>query len=451
MKYFTKTSFSKKLNLILIFFSIIVFFYIVYRDFIHYENQKNYTISYLIVLLIILILIITLNLNNHLRSNIITVFISILTSLYLVEILIFLNLNYKFLSDFKKDFDKRTKFEVYQDLKKQDPNIYPAIFPVNFINEETFDKNSLIPLGNISNKNILWCNENGYYVTFDSDQHGFRNNNSIWKSNFINFTFLGDSYVEGACVKSEDTISENLSKISNQNVLNLARGGNGPLLNLATLYEFSKLSKGSKLFWFYYEGNDIGDMKKELKSSQLKKYLRNINFTQNLKFRQEEIDEFLKKYSEEKIQKFKNNIDHNLNELSPLKIFKLFNLRYNLQLFILSISNKKIKIEESDLETFVKIVNKAKNFSINKGADFYFVYLPSYNRYITNQKENFLSKKILIKKLNEKKIKVIDLDLLVFDQIVDKLNLFPLRRSGHYNERGYREVANAILKYIENE
>ena len=33
------------------------------------------------------------------------------------------------------------------------------------------------------------------------------------------------------------------SKISNQNVLNLARGGNGPLLNLAILYEFSKLSK----------------------------------------------------------------------------------------------------------------------------------------------------------------------------------------------------------------
>lgn len=88
-------SISKKLNYTLIILVTFVLLYIIYRDLIYYENQKDYTFLYLIVCFISFILIIMLNLSNQLRSNIITVIISILFSLYLVEIILFLNLDLK--------------------------------------------------------------------------------------------------------------------------------------------------------------------------------------------------------------------------------------------------------------------------------------------------------------------------------------------------------------------
>ena len=51
--------------------------------------------------------------------------------------------------------------------------------------------------------------------------------------------------------KQENNFANQISNIKSLNVLNLGYGGNGPLLELATLKEF-KPENFSKVIWFFY-------------------------------------------------------------------------------------------------------------------------------------------------------------------------------------------------------
>lgn len=441
---------SKKINIFLILNVLLIFIYTLYRDLIYFNNEKNYNLIYLIYFIVIFFLIGTLFLKDEIRKNLITSIISLIITLYFIELFIFFNLKIKLSKYLQDGFDKRTRYEVFTDIRKTNPNIYPAVFPSNFIYNQISDKSPIVPFGNISGKEILWCNENGYYSIFKSDRYGFRNpNDKIWEKKLINYILIGDSYTEGACVNTKDTISGKLSLISNKDTLNLGRGGNGPLSKLAILYEFSKISEGTNLLWFYYEGNDIKDMMEERNSEILNKYYENKNYRQNLKSNQKLIDQLLINYSEEKIKTKKKEVDHALKEYSPLKILGLYNVRFNLKEFIITrLLKKKKKFENKELIFFESIINKANKFTLEKKGNFYFVYLPNYNRYIFKSPNNYMSKDDILKILNKNKIKVIDIDELVFKKEEDKLSLFPLRKSGHYNEIGYEKVSRAIVDYL---
>ena len=109
-----------------------------------------------------------------------------------------------------KNYDTRTIWQVYQDLKKEDPNIVVEIVPSQSLSSINF-----LPLSGISNSKTIACNENGYYSNYQSDRYGF-NNPDI---NYDNFTkkkvmLIGDSFVHGACVDEENTLSSQLNKIN---------------------------------------------------------------------------------------------------------------------------------------------------------------------------------------------------------------------------------------------
>ena len=55
------------------------------------------------------------------------------------------------------------------------------------------------------------------------------------------------------------------------------------------------LSKVNLIIWFYYEGNDLAGLGYETENKTLKNYLTNREFSQNLKNKQEEIDELVEK------------------------------------------------------------------------------------------------------------------------------------------------------------
>ena len=88
-------------------------------------------------------------------------------------------------------------------------------------------------------------------------------------------------------------------------------GGNGPLIEYATLREYLNTNV-KKVLWIYYEGNDLSDLNLEKKNNILINYLKDLNFTQNLKFRQNKIDNLLlnliKKSEKEEKEKEKEKI-----------------------------------------------------------------------------------------------------------------------------------------------
>ena len=56
--------------------------------------------------------------------------------------------------------------------------------------------------------------------------------------------------------------------------------GNGPLIEYASFKEFSRDKEINNLILFYYEGNDIGNLLKEIKDPILSKYYDYQNFSQ---------------------------------------------------------------------------------------------------------------------------------------------------------------------------
>ena len=80
-------------------------------------------------------------------------------------------------------------------------------------------------------------------------------------------------------------------------------GANGPLRELGSLIEYGVNLKPKKILWFHYS-NDLRDLHRELEDSQLKKYMLEDGFKQNLIIKQKEIDQVLKKFHDKKFQQY---------------------------------------------------------------------------------------------------------------------------------------------------
>ena len=122
-------------------------------------------------------------------------------------------------------------------------------------------------------------------VFTNQTRYGFNNNDNIWNSDKIDYILLGDSFGHGQCVFRKDNIASNLRKIKNKQVLNLSQSGNGPIIQYATLKEYTKKIKFENLIWLYFEDNDLSDLKRE-KNDILNNYFVNESFTQDLIYKQ---------------------------------------------------------------------------------------------------------------------------------------------------------------------
>ena len=191
--------------------------------------------------------------------------------------------------------------------KKKGKEIVVGVYPRENINY--FNKNfqNFFPLTGVSNTDTIYCNENGYMSIDKTDRYGFNNPDEVWKKEHIDFLIIGDSYAQGACVNRPNDIASNLRNISKRNVINLGYGSNGPLIEYATLREY--LSENVKsIFWLYTEFNDLENLKEEKNSKILMKYLQDENYTQNLKIKQEYINQVVLKLIEDKKEEKLNKV-----------------------------------------------------------------------------------------------------------------------------------------------
>ncbi len=334
--------------------------------------------------------------------------------------------------------DTKTRMDALDELKETGVEVFPNVFPSNFIesNGLTSDKDRIYPLGTISNSTTILSNEAGFYPVIKTDEHGFNNPKGLYIKNNVDILLTGDSYTEGFSVHSNETISAVLQQLD-YNAISIGKSGNGPLLELAALKEYGEPLKPKIVLWLYYI-NDLSGLKNELKSPILKKYLNDENFSQNLIYRQKEIDGVLENYvqvewvKKKEIEKLANN---------PLiKIAKLYNLRMRI--------NLKPTSETTALPTtiFRDILLKSNQMVSDWNGKFYFVYLPAWNRYSTGNKHP--NRDFVLQTIKELQIPIIDIHSEVFKTHPDPLSLFPFRKYNHYNAEGYKLVAEAIVKQL---
>ena len=268
-----------------------------------------------IIIVILLFYIFTIfYLNTEWKAVISISSITIIISLIIVEILLinstFFNrgLALKKSQENAKLYEPRSKLEYMKDLISQGLDPVP-IFPpsiwrgkLDFKSENDAVRysleNNIYPLSGISNKLTVNCNESGYWAEYESDKYGFNNPKYAYKKN-IDIISIGDSFVQGACVKMDEDVTSHLRKF-NYTSLNYGYAGSGPLIELAILKEYASIYKPKNLLWFYFRG-DVEDLFSELKNEILIKYLNN-DYSQNLINRQDEIDNFLSKYLDKRIR-----------------------------------------------------------------------------------------------------------------------------------------------------
>ena len=202
-----------------------------------------------------------------------------------------------------------------------------------------------------------------------------------------------------------------------------------------------------KVLWIYYEGNDLEDLEREKRNNILNNYLNDPNFTQNLKFRQSEIDVLATNYilKSKKNKKLENHV--NSFTLKIVNFFKMNNLRSKYQLLLNPKFIYKLVIKKTSpqsLSEFKKILLLSKELVNKNNSKLYFVYLPEYDRFKLNyDNKSYNSVKNIISELD---IPFIDLNKEVFEKVENPLKLFPFELFGHYNVEGYKKVAENIYK-----
>ena len=399
-------------------------------------------------------------LEKHDRLKTLMVFTSILFGTYTIEIVL-ASVSYRPLErsviaeQNGVSFDKRSKLQVYGDLIKAGENAVPLTQPSGLIvtngipNSPLIDGHNLFPLGTISDAEVVVSNETGKWMIFHSDRYGFNNpDDSLWDNKKIDILLVGDSFTQGVAMQDGEDIAGRIREKTNSSVINLGNSGNGPLLELATLMEYSDIVKPKSIFWIYYEGNDLyGGLRNELNSPLLRNYLLS-EFSQNLKNKQEEIDRFLNGYVFEKHMKGvrrsqqKENFESNKLTLA-FRIIKLFHLRS-------TIGFNNIGTRIDDIDVFYKIMSLAKNKAESYGGEMHFVYLPEYRRYNKNfvNHNEYKNKKEIIDLIKGMGIKVIDIHKDVFLKLDDPNTLFPFGINGHFNSKGYSLVADRIMSNL---
>ena len=323
---------------------------------------------------------------------------------------------------------------IYEYLSNKDLSKYQ---PYNLPQELIIDKKKIYTLGSTSSKKIVVCNENNYMSIFKSDKYGFNNQNYDWDNDTLleNVLLIGDSFVLGACVHQDKNIGSLIKNKADKKILSLANNGAGPLVKLAMLREYANDINIDKLFWFYYEGNDFSDFEKELKIEILRKYLHYENFSQGLKYNQEKINNIFENKNLVLIKSPGNDI------YNRFQLIKLKNI-------ILKVKTLYFNINDRKLEEYLKVIHSIKKFTQNKNIDFYFVYLPDFNRYKGIKFNDLYNKKKLISFLKSNNINIIDIDKKVFSLDKDPKSNFPNKQFGHYNEMGYRKISDLILEYV---
>jgi len=455
-----KVLFYLSISLLVCSFSFLIFVF--YKDQIFNEGSRSnyYKVYYLLGILLLCYSIINLFLKENIRIHSLTIIISFILAFYLIEFLLLItgvgnlsneSVNKKILQEkikIKKDYDTRSLTQFYDDKYSKDKNIVISMYPDYFLKHNNL---KIYPLSGISNRETILCNENGYYAIYQSDRYGFNNPDNLWNYNEIDFVMFGDSFLHGSCVNEKDSITGQFKNIlPKKTALNLGIGSTGPLIQLATLKEYLPLIKTKNILWFYYEGNDLRNLKSELQNKILLKYLNNENFTQNLKDQHKKIDNILLKILNKKrtpTQLLENNRGF-------YSFLKLTFLRRYIFSFFDSFNKKDVVNSDNDVRSLIKIIKAAKKISKNNNSNFYFVYIPDIRRLDLNEIDSAEYKKYnLIKnKLKESDVKIIDLYEELFQKIENPLVLYPfkLKAVAHFSEYGNKLIAETLRNNLSN-
>ena len=351
------------------------------------------------------------------------------------------------------DLDTRTGYQVAIDLKSGGVDAFRVVgaFSWKLGRPLVVNGEEIYQLSGIANRTTVFCNESGEYMIYDSDEHGFNNPTGIWGKNRLDIVTIGDSFIHGYCVKSEENVAS-LLRVVHEATLNLGIAGAGPLTELAIVKEYLGDLEPRTILWFYYEGNDLADLTQETTQRDgLRKYL-GTDYRQEILMKQNAIDAVLSQFMDGEMAK----LERGFQKRRVPAFFTLRRLRAKIAKLNVEPPDCRA-INEDALSLFEQILADAKGYIAQWGGNMYLVYLPEWERYVDIESctEQYF---------DDKRVQPFDAILSIAQQVgvpmIDiteafsahgaPLSLWETRRMpvGHYNAAGYEVVANEVLKSV---
>ena len=163
-------------------------------------------------------------------------------------------------------FDTRSARAVLDSVEAIGQEMVPAIEMAQLAPDGVMEDGGgeIVPLAGAAHESRLYCNESGEWISYVSDEFGFRNPPGM-QAMTADVILLGDSFVHGYCVASDEDFAGMLRRQVPRTVA-LGYDGNGPLRQLASLREFGAPLRPPVVVWFFYEGNDFRDLERETRT-----------------------------------------------------------------------------------------------------------------------------------------------------------------------------------------
>ncbi len=363
--------------------------------------------------------------------------------------------------------DDRSELEVVRDLRGEGVDAYPPVVPKQFMDTGLMmDGEEVFPLAGVAGRTTVYCREAGGMVLYRADEHGFHNPPELWAQGAINVAVIGDSYTKGGCVESDKNAVALIREV-HPSTLNLGMGGSGPVLELATVKEYLGDLEPRTVLWFYYEGNDVGNLGLEMRRYPLYDRYLNHNYRQDLRIKQEEVSQALAAFAMRGLE-----VAQDVRE--PRSVMGRALDRLLLRETAARIESLAADRESgegpeqpgncvydhdwtSELRALKRVLADADVFVSSWGGEMRFVYLPAWSRYAPDTAP-CLSSEASLKEASLRGLRgevlAITGDLGIptidaqaaFDGHADVLSLFAFRdQPGHYNEAGYRLLAETVL------
>ncbi len=376
------------------------------------------------------------------------IILSIGTTLYLVEIALFLATPY---IETPKGIrvSKPELFQVVQGYRDRGFDTYPIVFPRWHLRRSaTSNGDRFFPLAGVSNKHTLFCNETGEWVVYQSDEYGFNNPAGLYETQELDILILGDSFAHGWCVEPDENVAGHLRQ-DDRKVLNLAYAATGPLIELATLREYGEPYQPKVVLWMYFEGNDLYDLSQEQESLLLQKYLES-DFRQGLREQQPDVDNLLindLQVLENEVQTENLVVEDAVSQTSLVRVAKLQKVRSLLNGFIVTHNGP---TSDQAIGTMLPLLRQILTITDAKvdgwDGQLYFVYLPAWERYQYPSKQTYQREQVLTL------VAELDIPIIDFQDVLsaqpDPLSFFPFRAQGHYTAEGYSLLAQQIETYL---
>jgi len=349
--------------------------------------------------------------------------------------------------------DPMAKVSLIKDYRNRGIEAYPEVHVMPIVSIGDFDKSPIVvdkkriqPLSRISKTFTIGCNENGYYNTYKTDRYGFRNPDTLWDrtpSKII--AFLGDSFVAGSCV-SEGKNLPDVMREKIPGILNLGKGGAGPLKQLGIFKEYVEPIKPSVVLWGHW-GRSGNRAVREERIEGLRAYLEPTH-RQNLRELQPKLDAALRRYANDEMTKLENN--PLAQEAAPVLLREaawqnnlflglrnfavLRNFRNYIYWYAPFLSNSLRRVEYVP-----KVLSIVRDSVISWGGTFIVVYIPRREELVDRQPGPYQRK--FLEQANRLSIPIIN----TFDELVgrDVAALYSHKRA-HFNEHGY-SLIGAIL------